>query len=253
MDCPSADGNVNFDITSENAKEFALCAGLSEQEYEEMSSPKEFMDVCAKRIVDNFELKQEWHEINKQTINAPRSEFLKGPFYGQKIPIQNLSVMLDCRDNDGKEIEFDASASVPEKTDFIATKAYSFSMALRNKKTGKLHVIYNDSSHVKSLNNEFRQFDDALDDYSTELKLDSSALQITETGEFDITCVFMKDKEVVLDTLYTAQLRSFVSLKVDDVQVDGNNYSYYISSVGGRLTLMVVCSASNDQPSTLSI
>jgi|GEM_PF-2866141 len=242
LNYPTANGSINFDITSSNAKKFALNVGLSEQEYENIASAQDFMDVCSRRIVDNFELKNEWHNINTATIDAPTSESIKGPFYGQKLPLQSLNVFVDCKDNGGKKIEFYAGASVPGKAGFVATDEYSLNMAIRNKKTGEINVIAKNNSCVESFQSEFRQLGEgSLDDYQTNMVVRSSALQRDEAGEYELTCAFMKGDEVVLDTLCVALLRSFVALSIDDVYKDGNKYSHYVSSAGGKLTITVTC------------
>ncbi|MBQ8177669.1 MAG: hypothetical protein IJ033_00595 [Clostridia bacterium] len=241
LDYPSANGSVFFDISSNNAKKFATCVGVSDEEYAQITTPKDFMDVTAKIIVDNFALKHEWHTINTSTINAPQAETIIGPFYGKKLPISSLSIYLD--NTKPYVLDFSAHANVPEDSPYTLDDSYSLDIAIRNIETNEYVYIGNNDENILERNVLYRPSSNTtLADYTTNITISSNAFQVTEEGEYEVTCIFSKNGTRKFDTLLNGYLRRYEKLCIPDKIVEDTKYSYYINPTGGKLVIKCVSS-----------
>jgi hypothetical protein len=244
LDNPTADGSVNFDIESANIQNLVENIGLSEEVYVSTDSAYDLMDKIAKQIIDNFEIKNNWANIYKDSTDAIEIDLIKGQFYDKDILISGVSVYVSCRDWDKSGIEFDCSADVYDMSKFDVNKEYSLSMALRNRETGNLYIV----ATCYNLLEEVYYNGSTTDTYfrlkQTYLDLDSSVINIEEDGVYDITCVLTvkeNNEDVVLfDTLEVAYLIQFHGLIIPN-SIDSNDveHAYAVESTGGKIVVTV--------------
>ena len=243
LENPTADGAVNFDIGSDNIKNLIKTIGLSETEYSSSGTAYNLMDKIAKQIIDNFEIKNNWAQIYKDSTEAIEVDTIYGDFYGKDILISYVHDYVAYR---GK-LEFDATADIYDMSKFDINKQYSLSMALRNRESGNLYIIATSYRYLQKV-----KYDGATgeseDDYyytlsPTNLDLDSSIIKVTEEGEYDVTCVLTEkangEDVVVFDTHSVSYLRQYSKFYIPDYQKDGLTYSYNVAGTGGKLTITV--------------
>lgn len=259
LDNSDLNGAVDFDTSSNSAKALASFIGLDATEYEKIDDAKQLMDLFAHKEIDDFELKNEWKDIYSHSNEAIEAEAVEGPFYGKEMPIKDLNLYVSCRSHKYDEIEFNAYANVTDKSKINANDSYSLSMALRNKKTGKLHIIADKYQKVEEVEYNYGPwYEGEKETYwrfsRGDIKLSASKLQLAEEGEYDITCVLIHNGEIMFDTLSVAYLRSYVGLEIADYELGGVTYSYYVSSAGGKITITVTSKPSKGiSQQTLSI
>lgn len=240
---------IDFDLNSNNIKRLIENIGLSQDKYDSSDMAFELMDKICEQIVDNFELKNNWPEIYKNSADAYKIDFIEGPFYGKPMPIRYLSVYTSCRDQEKNGIEFSANADILDKSKFDLGKEYSLSAALKSRDSGKLYIIGTDYQSIESV--EYNYPDDyngVKEIYYTlsgcNIDIESSVINIAEPGEYDLTCVLTvkeNDQDVIFfDTLENAYLRTYLGLEIPDfTDSNGVTYRYTVSGINGKLTISV--------------
>ncbi len=248
---PTATGNVSFDMDSNNIVILTSAIGMAEEDYQQVTDCKELLDIIAKHIVDNFELKQEWPEIYKNSVDAIEVRMIKGPFYGQKIIISDVDVYTSCRGHYQEEIEFDADADIYDMSYFDVNKEYSMSMALRERTTGEVIIVATDYKLLEEV--EYNYGPNYEGERETYFRLSGSGmdldaddvLRVKTAGVYDLTCVLTVKENgedvIMFDTLETALLRGYYGLKITDLvdTASGITYKYGVDAKGGRITITV--------------
>ena len=240
---PNNSGSVGYDMESDNVKLLVKNVGVSEEDYNSSTDEKDLIDKISKQIINNFEIKNNWPSIYAESSDAIEIKQIKGPFYGQKLPISDIYVYVGCRGHYKEEIEFDAGADIYDQTLIDINKEYSLSMALRERTTGRLYIIA--TSYSKP---EKTYYNGSDTEYyyrftGTNLDLNASVIQDTD-GVYDVTCVLTekvgeKDK-ILLDTLEIGYLRQYYGLIIpDSVDNNGITHHYSCKSNGGKLTIIV--------------
>lgn len=241
---PSNNGSVSYDMNSDNIKLLVKNVGVSEEEYNSSTSEKDLLDKIAKQIIDNFEIKNNWPTIYKESSDAIEIELIKGPFYGQKLPISDVYVYVGCRGHYKEEIEFDAGADIYDQSLININKEYSLSMALKERTTGKLYIIathYNKPQQTYYNGSEteyYYRFE------GTSLDLNASVIKVDTDGTYDIVCVLTErendEDKILLDTLEIGYLRQYYGLIIpNSVDENGIIHHYTCKSTGGKLTIVV--------------
>lgn len=238
---------VNFQLDSNNIMRLINNVGLSQEDHQSSNTAADLLDKICIQIVDNFELKNNWPAIYKESRDAYEIDFVEGPFYGKPIPINDVYVYVSCRDHEKKEIEYSAHADILDMSKFDTAKKYSLSMALRSRDTNSLFIVATDYQYLEEVTYHYP--DDYIGEKETYYRLsqanidiDSSAIKINEPGEYDITCVLTvkeNGEDVILfDTLLVAYLRQYYGLEIPNY-TDNNGviYSYAVSTICGKLTI----------------
>lgn len=236
---PTATGAVSFDMNSDNIDILASSIGIKQEDYANATNCNELLDIFCKHIVDNFELKNNWADIYKNSSDAIEVDIIEGPHYGKNIPISYMNVYLGCRGHYQEEIEFDAGADVYDLSFFDLSKKYSLSMALRERTTGKLIIVATSYNYIENHGHYYSLPSTYLDLVADDV------LRIKETGVYDITCVLTvkeNGQDVILfDTLEIAFLRQYYGLKISDLTdtQTGITYNYAVKGVGGKIVITV--------------
>ncbi|MBQ8845194.1 MAG: hypothetical protein IJ008_04205 [Clostridia bacterium] len=228
-----ADGSVSFDISSLNIQRLVKNIGLSQEEYTSSNSAYQLMDKIAKQIIDNFEIKNNWAKIYKDSTEAIEIELIKGPFYGQKLPFSYLRSRIGFY---GKtKINYDCDVSITNPNLLKRGAEYSLSLALKSEED--LYIIATDY-HTLELNTEMSY----IQSYINWGEL--TGINIDKDGEYTLVIVFtqkINGKDVViLDTNEPAYITTFMGFDIPDT-IDSNNvtHSYSTKGVGGKLVVTV--------------
>lgn len=237
LDHPEYDGAVSFNLNDENIKLLVESVGLPNDKYESSNTAKNLMDQIAKQIIDNFELKNNWADIYRDSSNAIEIELIKGPHYGQKLLFSNLKSLGEV-DNG-----FGCSAHIEtyDFKQFDQNKEYSLSTALREKTTGKIYVVatnYVRGEPTKYTNGKL------TGEYIIYSDTGFSNLDIDSDGEYVVTLVVtekVNGKDVIIfDTKEDCYVRRYKGLEISDsVDSKGVTHHYKCSGRGGKLTITV--------------
>ncbi len=238
---PEYKGSVYFNRNSDNIKKLVKNIGLSNSEYESSTDCMDLLDKIAKQIIDNFEIKNNWQKIYKDSSKAIEIKKIKGPHYGKDFPISDVSVFVGTRNND---ITFEATAFVYDMSKFDINKKYSLSMALRNRQTGNLYIV---GSDYKLLEENFYNGSETETYFRTdsEVFLNASNIKLSENGEYDVTCVLTVKENgedvIMFDTLLIGYLfRDYMGLSIQNsVDENGIEHSYKVKGRGGKITIIV--------------
>ena len=238
---PEYDGVVDFNVNSNNIKDLVKNIGLSNAEYEGATDSMDLLDKVAKQIIDNFEIKNNWPQIYKDSTKALEVKMIKGPHYGVKMPISNVDVYVSTS---GNSIMVDLSADVYDMNRFNLNKEYSLSLALRNRETGNHYIVktsYNlleKTFYNGSNTNFYYRFKQVT------LTLNAAEINLPENGEYDVTCVLTVkdngDDVVMFNTLEIGYLRRYSKITIPN-SVDENfvEHKYEVKGNGGKLTIIV--------------
>lgn len=238
----------SFDLDSNNIKMLVDNVGLSQLEYESSDTASDLLNKICIQIINNFELKNNWPKIYKESSKAIKVSLIEGPFYGQDIPIEGLSVYVSCRGHYKNEIEFSASADLYDIDFFDFEKKYSLSMGLRSKSTGIVYIIGTDYQFIEEVEYNYNVgYEGERSTYyrlaTSNIDIISSAIQISEVGEYDLTCVLTVKEEgvdvIVFDTLENAYLRQYHGLIIPDYTDNNITYSYTVNKRGGKISIIV--------------
>ncbi|MDE7083544.1 MAG: hypothetical protein K2O89_07600 [Clostridia bacterium] len=242
LDAPENNGYADFDVNSNNIKILLEAIGF-EKEYLNLS-PVGLLDIISIHIIDNFEIKNNWPEIYKEQASAVAVDTILGPFYGKDIWLTDVYVNVDCRSNTIGGFAVYVGANIYDTTKFDLEKEYSLSVALRSRETGKLFVIATEYNRLEKV-----FYAGSMAEYYYRLKetsyyLASSVISIDEDGTYDLTCVLTIDNdgkhEILFDTLETAYLMRYYSLKIpNSVDDNGVTHKYTTSGTGGKFTITV--------------
>ena len=238
---PDADGAVDFDLKSNNIQNLVKTIGMDQNAYESAKTPNELMDAMSKHIVDNFELKNNWQQIFKESAKATTLETIPGPFYGQPLDISYIRSRLDifCRNYyDGSQevqINYDCSAIVNNEDILADGTLYSLSLAF---------VSGND---IYIIGSDYRQPDVPGEPYATTIAsyLDYIAfpeIKIDKDGEYLLTVVITKQVDgedvIVLDTKEPALLLRYEKFNIPNyTDENGVTHTYIASGVGGKFII----------------
>ena len=239
---------LEFNLTDNNIKLLAENLGIEDSLYNTFSSNVEFMNYICKKIVDDFELKNNWHKIYKESISANKIDKIYGKYYQMDIPISDLSHYASCRGHNLTEIEYTASADIYNLNQFNLDKMYSLSMALR-KDDGTIHLLATDYHYLEKIN-----YAGSKEDYYYRLQSDLNLLvdeksnpifTLDEPGTYTLTTVLTYNEQgediIVFDTLENVLLRTYMGLIIPDYQsLDGTVYSYKVKSTGKVLEITVI-------------
>ncbi|MDE5756937.1 MAG: hypothetical protein K2I23_07600 [Clostridia bacterium] len=241
LDKPQNNGEVDFDVYSNNIKILLSTIGYKESIYG--MSPEQLLDEISKHIIDNFEIKNNWPTIYKGQDTAIEVEELRGPFYGKEMWVEDLNVYVSCRGHYQDEIEFDAHADIHDMSKMDFSKEYSLSMALKSRETGKIFILATDYQQLEKVhyNGSNRSYY-RLKVSSIELK--SSEVVVDEDGTYDVVCVLTIKEDgqdvILCDTQEIGYLRQYRGLTIpDSVDSKGVTHKYTVSGVGGKLTIKV--------------
>ena len=234
--------NIAFDVNSNNIRILLGNIGLDFEKFATYTS-SQLLDKVAEQIIDNFEIKNKWAQIYKDSTNAIEIESIPGPFVDKEILISDVAVYVSCRGHDKKELEFDASADIYDMSKFDVNKEYSLSCALKNRDTGEIIILATEYNTLEEVYYAGSTTETYFRVKSTSLDLNSSVINITKDGIYDITTVLtekLDDKDVILfDTLEIAYLRQYYGLEIPSYEQDGKLYNYSVKGVGGKLVITV--------------
>ncbi len=234
---PEYDGAVSFDVNSNNIKLLKDTIGL--KDVATNITAKDFMDKAAKQIIDNFELKNNWKTIYKKSANAEQADMIEGPFYKKDAPIWVLRVSVDCCGHNNDELRFDANSYVADQNFFTLGHEYSYSVALRERTSGKLYIIGTNYQIINNITENGLQF---------VCDVNASSIKVDTDGVYDLTCVITEkvngEDKIVFDTLETAFLIRYFGLEIpDSTDAKGVTHSYKCAGYGGKLVITVTTKA----------
>lgn len=243
------DSLTGLNLGDSNLEMLNSTVGLTEDEFADVESGKGYLDVVCKKIVDNFDIKNNWPEIYKGQSEALEISIIKGPFYGKKITLTDATIYTECRGHYQDEIEFYTSADVYDLEAFDLNKEYSLSVAMKERTTGELTIICTDYKKLEEVEYNYDpSYTGKKDTYfrfqQSSWDLESSVIKVEKDGVYDFVLVLTEKVDgedvILLDTLEVAYLMRSYGLKIpDSVDGDGVTHSYAVNSTGGRLTITV--------------
>ena len=232
LDNPTADGSIDFDISSSNIKFMVDTIGLSKENYESLTSAYDLMDKVAKHIIDNFELKNNWTKIYKDSVNEIILDVIEGPFYKQKLPISYLRSKIDIIQ--GARLNYYCDATIVDADMLESGAEYSLSLAFKS--VSSIYVIATDynvlTNNAKDTNIE------------SEIFVELKDVNIEEDGEYTLVVVLTKNVHgkdlIVFDTNEPVYVLRYAGLNLpDSVDKNGVVHSYSARGVGGKLVVTV--------------
>lgn len=233
LDNQTADGSVNFDISNLNIQNLVNNIGLSHDEYTSCGNAYQLMDKVAKQIIDNFELKNNWAQIYKDSTDAIEVDLIKGPFYGQELPFSYLRSTIGFYG--GSEIDYNCDASIVNPTLLERGAKYSLSLALKSNEN--LYII---ATNYRTLVNNSKK-SHIMANLSG---VDLTGINIDKDGEYTLVIVFTQkidgEDVVILDTNEPAYITRFMGFDIPDtVDENGVTHFYSAKSAGGKLVVTV--------------
>ena len=231
---PEYTGDISFNMSSNNIKDLVETVGLSLEEYESATDCKNLLDKISKQIVDNFEIKNKWMSIFKNSMtNAFEIKSIEGPLYGKEVVISNAKYNLTCNTDN---ISFSAEANVEKMSKFDKNKKYSLSCALKNKETGKIYILANNYVNFAA-GTTFLPLKGS--EFST------SSINIPENGVYEFVLVVVEEKDgkdvIMHDSRMTMIDKKFKGLVIPN-SVDENGIEHKYEVLGGNGKLIVTVS-----------
>lgn len=236
-----------FSLNDANIKYLAKSVGLDENELNGFNSNNEFIDVLCKKIVDEFELKNNWPIIYKDSLDAYEIDKIYGQYYQKEILISDLSHLASCRSHSRNEIEYSASADIYDINKFDVDKKYSLSVALK-KDDGTIYILGSDYEYLEKVN-----YAGSTEKYYYRIHSDINILTddknsplylIKEPGTYVLTTVLTYHnngkEEILFDTLENVLLADYHGLSISDYHDDsGIVYTYKVKGIEKKLEIIV--------------
>lgn len=243
LDHPEYNGVVSFNMESNNIKDLVKTIGLSNAEYEGATDSVDLLNKIAKQIIDNFEIKNNWPEIYRESTDGIEVRMIKGPHYGVKMPISDVDVYVSTSGSINL-IHVDLNADVYDMSRFDISKEYSLSVALRNRESGNIYIVGTSYTLLTKVYNNgstehfYYRFE------GCNVNIDAEDINLSENGEYDLICVLTEkvdgDDVVMFNTLEIGYLRRYSKITIPN-SVDENSveHKYDVKGNGGKLTIIV--------------
>lgn len=236
-----------FSLNDTNIKYLAKSIGLDEDELNRFNNNNEFIDVLCKKIVDEFELKNNWPIIYKDSLDGYKIDKIYGQYYQKEILISGLSHLASCRSHSHNEIEYSASADIYDINKFDVDKMYSLSVALK-KDDGTIYILGSDYDYLEKVH-----YAGSTEEYYYRIHSNINILTddknnplylIKDPGTYVLTTVLTHynngKEEILFDTLENVLLAKYYGLSIPNYQ-DNNGivYTYKVKGIEKKLEIII--------------